>query len=323
MGGGLANLLIVDPGAVFDGTVDGGAGSTSTIELASGGAGVLQGLGSQYINFSQVIVDPGATWTLAGDNTLGAGITLAAGATLEIAGTVASGETIVFAGNGAELVVDSTASMAGSVTNFVPGETIDLRGVDYGQCVVPGHGQLDYTAPGGGNTSFPLSLGAGGTVQAVTDNNGGADVTALCFCAGTRLATPGGEVPVEQLAVGDMVLTASGDGAAYRVDRCRPRAGGARQAQRGDADDRAQGRAGGQRAAPRPARHQGACVVARWRADPGRVPGQPPLDHVGRSRAGSGAVPRRAGRPRCVAGERRAGGELSRRRQSLAVRQRQ
>jgi hypothetical protein len=32
----------------------------------------------------------------------------------------------------------------------------------------------------------------------------------LCFVAGTHIATPYGEVPVEQLAVGDLVLTASG-----------------------------------------------------------------------------------------------------------------
>jgi len=32
----------------------------------------------------------------------------------------------------------------------------------------------------------------------------------VCFAAGTHLATPGGEVPVERLAIGDPVLTASG-----------------------------------------------------------------------------------------------------------------
>jgi hypothetical protein len=210
-GAGFANRLIVDPGAVFAGTVDGGAGSSSTLELASGGAGTLDGLGSRYLDFSHVIVDPGATWTLAGDNTLDIGNTLAAGATLEIAGTLASNETIVFAGSGAELVVDSTASMAGSVANFAENETIDLRGVAPGSVSYPGDGQLDYTAPaGGGSASFPLSLGVSGTVQALSDNATGADVTALCFCAGTRLATPGGEVLVERLAVGDMVLTARG-----------------------------------------------------------------------------------------------------------------
>ena len=37
------------------------------------------------------------------------------------------------------------------------------------------------------------------------------DLALLCFCAGTRIATPRGEVPVEQLAVGDTVLTLTGN----------------------------------------------------------------------------------------------------------------
>ncbi len=37
-----------------------------------------------------------------------------------------------------------------------------------------------------------------------------------CFCAGTRIATPGGEVPVESLAAGDLVLSASGVARAVR-----------------------------------------------------------------------------------------------------------
>ena len=151
----------------------------------------------------------GATWTLSGNNTLGVGITLESGATLEIAGTVASGETIMFAGSGAELVIDSTASMTGSVVNFAEGETIDLRGVAPASVSYPGNGLLDYTAPDESSASFPLTLGVTGTVAATTDNAGGANVTALCFCAGTMLATQGGEVPVERLAVGDRVLTAS------------------------------------------------------------------------------------------------------------------
>jgi hypothetical protein len=37
------------------------------------------------------------------------------------------------------------------------------------------------------------------------------DLALLCFCAGTRIATPRGEVPVERLAVGDTVLTLTGN----------------------------------------------------------------------------------------------------------------
>jgi hypothetical protein len=61
---GTGNRLVVDPGAVFQGTVDGGAGST-TLELAAGAvAGSLIGLGTSLVDFGTVIFDPGAAWTV-------------------------------------------------------------------------------------------------------------------------------------------------------------------------------------------------------------------------------------------------------------------
>jgi Hint domain/Calx-beta domain len=38
-----------------------------------------------------------------------------------------------------------------------------------------------------------------------------ATILPICFCAGTQIATPAGEVPVERLAVGDTVLTQQGE----------------------------------------------------------------------------------------------------------------
>lgn len=51
--------------------------------------------------------------------------------------------------------------------------------------------------------AFPSSA------QPVDNVDTGTDVL-ICFCAGTRIATPRGEVPVEALAVGDAVLNADG-----------------------------------------------------------------------------------------------------------------
>jgi hypothetical protein len=57
-------------------------------------------------------------------------------------------------------------------------------------------------------TDFVLSAFDGATTAdsaAIAVTN-----TPVCFCAGTRIATPGGEVPVEQITAGDLVMTASG-----------------------------------------------------------------------------------------------------------------
>ena len=249
---GYAAALVVDPGASFAGTVDGGntigATAISTLELASAAsAGTLSGLGTQFLDFAQTTIDAGARWTLAGSNTIasaatltqlagsaltitdtlkndgvimldpstliaaglvGTGsVTIGAGSTLETQGTISSGETIEFTGSGGYLRLDNPGSVAGSVTNFDAGETIDLRGVDPAS-VTYSDGQLHFN---GG--AFPLALAGSVTPQATGDGANGA-LVALCLRAGTRIATEHGDAPVEQLAVGDRVQVVLGRGCA-------------------------------------------------------------------------------------------------------------
>ncbi len=83
----VTNRLIVDPGAVFNGAIDGGNtignGFTSTLEMASGAsAGAFAGIGSQYVGFGAITIDAGAQWTLSGVNTIAAGATLTNSGTL-------------------------------------------------------------------------------------------------------------------------------------------------------------------------------------------------------------------------------------------------
>jgi hypothetical protein len=221
-----SSLLVIDPGAVFAGTVYGGNSSTSVLELAGGGAGVIAGLGSQYVDFTQITVDAGSNWSLNGGNTIGSGVVLsgsaplmlAAAATLVLAGTIAGGQTIAFAGAGAALTVSSGGTIAGAITGFAPGETIDLQGVDPAS-VSFASGMLSYAGPGG-MTSFALSAD-GGSVYAVSDGADGADVEVACFAAGTRIASPGGDRAVEHLRAGDLVLTRSGAARPVRWIGCR------------------------------------------------------------------------------------------------------
>ncbi len=248
---GYSNRLVVDPGAVFIGTLEGGntvgATATSTLELASGaGAGTLSGLGSKYLDFGAVTIEAAASWTLTGSNTLAAGTTLTnageltlsdatlsdagavvnnggivldpstmivgslvgtgsvtidAGATLGVIGTISSGETIVLAGSGAYLDLQSPLSVAGSITDFGLGETIDLKGIAPGSVSYSGGELLINGVPG-----FPLALAPGNTLQ-IGSSSDGTDLTAICFCADTLISTPSGQVKVQDLSAGDLVTT--------------------------------------------------------------------------------------------------------------------
>ncbi len=118
---GQTDRVIVDPGAVFTGSVNGGntAGSSvvSTLELASGASsGTLSGLGTQFIDFAQILVDPSANWTLGGSDTLVAGTTLTDSGTLNVGSSLSNGGSIA---GGLTLAAGATFInvLAGTVTN--------------------------------------------------------------------------------------------------------------------------------------------------------------------------------------------------------------
>src|SRR5205823_2638943 len=73
--GSADDLLVVSPGAVFNGIVDGGGGNNAVELAAAGSAGALSGLGSNFVNFGSLTVDPGATWQLSGSNNVSPAVT--------------------------------------------------------------------------------------------------------------------------------------------------------------------------------------------------------------------------------------------------------
>lgn len=91
LGAGFANRLVVDPGAVFSGTVNGGntlgAATGSTLELATGATtGTLSGIGSKYIHFANLAVDSGTSWVLGAGNAIAAGYSVTDSGTLTKSG---------------------------------------------------------------------------------------------------------------------------------------------------------------------------------------------------------------------------------------------
>jgi T5SS/PEP-CTERM-associated repeat protein len=132
---GYVNRVIVDPGGSFSGTVSGGDTTTSTLELAPGTSagvvGTLSGLGTQFVNFAQIAVDSGASWSLTGGNSVASGITLTdSGAlTIGVAGaltdasalTVAAGGSVTNAGVVSGAVHGVRLVAGGGVANRITG----------------------------------------------------------------------------------------------------------------------------------------------------------------------------------------------------------
>jgi hypothetical protein len=177
-----SNRLILGPGAIFDGAVIANAGAANTIELAGTSTGTLTGLGSHYQNFQTVTIDTGATW--------------------DIAGTVAgfSGTTIAGFGNHDRLDLTDL--------NFSAGDTVTLDS---------GSDLLSIKDTGGTVlATIQLDVGvAGDLFKLVSDGHGGtfaeeSDYTP-CYCRGTRIRTPRGDVAVEDLRIGDLITTAAGE----------------------------------------------------------------------------------------------------------------
>src|SRR5262249_10572060 len=110
-GGAGNDRVVVFPGAVFEGDVNGGGGS-NTLELAAGvGAGVIQGLGENsplggFANFGVVSVDTGASWVFQSMLGVTDTINLAA-AQVEFSDAVQASHTVAFTTGGATAKIDN------------------------------------------------------------------------------------------------------------------------------------------------------------------------------------------------------------------------
>ncbi|HUB16426.1 MAG TPA: Hint domain-containing protein [Acetobacteraceae bacterium] len=259
-GGTGSDLLVLDPGYTLSGIAVGATSATNTLELASAASvGTLSGLGTEFRYFTQVAIESGATWQLAGTNTLAAGATVTnsgtliptnatltgGGATAEfindglvevanggtaniatplIAGTgsaeitgsselmlnatsVVSTQTISF-GSVGTLLVGDISGFKGTIGTFASGDQIIVNSTAAVTFALDG---LDIDVVQSGATIGALSFATATAAQTAFNTPNAVVDHVICFCIGTLIATPDGEVPVEKLQPGDRVLTLSGE----------------------------------------------------------------------------------------------------------------
>jgi antigen 43 len=165
---GYANLVVIDPGARFRGIVDGGATAHSTLELGSGAS-----IGT-LSGFGSEYVHFG---------------------------------TLTFAPSAQWLFETNTANIPGVIDGFVQGDTIDITGFT-ATSISTLSGNKGVVLNSGATTHETISFG--GTISnfEFTTGSFGTDLTTICFCVGTLIGTPDGEVQVEKLRPGDIVSTA-------------------------------------------------------------------------------------------------------------------
>jgi autotransporter passenger strand-loop-strand repeat protein len=199
-------MLVEAAGAAQGVTVAGGAavlagGTASAVTVSAGGDFVVQA-GTA----SAVTIASGGNAYLAG-GTL-AGVTLGSGGVFEIASGTLAG-AVIFGTSGGTLYVEAPVSGA-VLSNFAAGAVIDLPNLASGTATLTG----ETLAVTDGTTTYNFDLvgDAGMNLATAPDSGAGTLVAipALCFCAGTRIATPGGERRVETLAIGEAVNTTDG-----------------------------------------------------------------------------------------------------------------
>lgn len=195
--------LIVNAGTIAGGTAGSGASATSGYALRIGRSTLVVEPGAEFIGAV------GGDGPLSGHNEL-----VLAGSTsssLDMGGSFSGFESISFASGAAWTLEGTTAELATgqTITGFVPGNTILIEGLETQDFEI-NNGQVTFNL-----FHDPVTLDLAGDINSSqieidTDENSTAISldAAPCFCAGTRIRTPRGEVAVEDLVIGELVDTA-------------------------------------------------------------------------------------------------------------------
>jgi len=177
------NRLIVDAGAVFNGIVDAATIASNTLELTSGAAtGTISSFGTQYVGFQNITIDSGAAWTITGTK----------------------------AGLGAPTIHGFNAHDKLDITNLVfnAHDTVSFDSVSDVLSILAANGTtvLDTLHMAGDFTGHVFNLADDGHGGTFVEEDG-----AACYLRGTRIRTPGGDRPVEDLRIGELISIHGGE----------------------------------------------------------------------------------------------------------------
>ena len=208
-GGGLIDAGTVTIGGAGFVTI---AGSGLTASALSTNSGTIQGFGTLHAAWtnSGTVTASGGTLLLTGAENGTGSDTIANGATLEEGGTVGAGQTVSFVAGAtaSALQLDQLASHSQNfgLINWQDGDSPILNtGLTVTGAAMINGNTLAVQTSAGEYDFAGVTVAAGSSPVFTTGTN---SVTLICFRAGTLIDTPAGQVPVQAVKAGDMVLTA-------------------------------------------------------------------------------------------------------------------
>ena len=158
-----------------------------------------------------IVVNGGGVVTLAAANTYTGGTKLKAGTLVLAAPGAAGGGPIAFVPLADPVLAFASGDVpANPIVGFGPADSLLFEGETItGHLYTPGTDEGVLAVTFSDHTTADLNFSGDYTQQAFAVS--GNEVTAVaCYAAGTRIATPRGEVAIETLTVGDAVISAFG-----------------------------------------------------------------------------------------------------------------
>lgn len=206
---------------LYVGGSDHAAGGTGGLAISNGGVvavsqitvwstGNIAGAGevTGTITDAGIITAQGGTLTLDAAVSGAGNLAIGAGATLRL-GAADNGAPVTFQAGNAVLSLAGSFASTVTIDGFVASDTIDVAAASGGTIALgTGPSGVTATLSAGGDTVGSLFFaGLTDPDNIQFDAADGVITTVPCFVAGTRIRTPRGAIPIEELRAGDRVDT--------------------------------------------------------------------------------------------------------------------